>query len=144
LKRKQLIRSLDWTTKKLKCAEMKEATTAKKLTAAKAQCIVLAKLAQERRKEGRLAACKIKTAQRIADDAVSNATKELLLQQEEFNIVVNDMKSEFRSKLKSNEKNHTISTTKELLLQQEEFNIVVNDRKSEFRSKLKSNEKNHV
>ncbi len=52
MNRKQLHRSLDWTTKKLKCAEKKEATTAKKLTAAKAQCTVLAKLTQERRKEG--------------------------------------------------------------------------------------------
>ena len=37
-------------------------------------------------------------------------TKELLLQQEECNIVVNDMKSKFRSTLKSNEKNHAKST----------------------------------
>jgi hypothetical protein len=51
--------------------------------------------------------------------------KELLLQQEECNIVVNDMKSEFRSTLKSNEK-------------------VVNDMKSEIKSTLKSNEKNHA
>jgi hypothetical protein len=46
MNRKQLHRSLDWTTKKLKCAEKKEATTAKKLTAAKAQCNLLAKLVQ--------------------------------------------------------------------------------------------------
>ncbi len=55
MKRTQLHRSLDWTTKKLKCAEKKEATTMKRLTAAKAQCTVLAKLAQERQKEGHLA-----------------------------------------------------------------------------------------
>jgi hypothetical protein len=164
---------LDWTTKKLKCAERKEVTTAKKLTAAKAQCTVLAKLAQEWQKEGHLAhhqaeskvnafhketekklnlaACEIATAKRMSDDAVSNAhdkiiaergfhlakakatavtthkrhTKELLLQQEECNIVVNDMKSKFRSTLKSNEK-------------------VVNDMKSEFKSTLRSNEKNHA
>jgi hypothetical protein len=165
MNRKQLKSSLDWTTKKLKCAEKNEATTAKKLTAAKALCTVLAKLAQEQQKEGHLAhlqaeskinaihketekklnvaACEIATAKRMTDDAVSNAqdkiiakrgihqdkiiaerafhlakanamavttckqhTKELLLQQEECNILVYDMKST----LKSNQKNHTKST----------------------------------
>ncbi len=100
MNRKQLHRSLDWATKKLKCAEKKEATTAKKLTAAKAQCTVLAKLAQERQKEGHLAhhqaesevnaihketekklnlaACEIATAKRISDDAVSIAHDKII------------------------------------------------------------------
>jgi hypothetical protein len=55
MNRKHLHHSLDWTTRKLKCTEKKEVTTAKKLTAAKAQCTVLAKLVQEWRKEGHLA-----------------------------------------------------------------------------------------
>jgi hypothetical protein len=176
MNRKQLHRSLDWTTKKLKCAEMKEAKTVKKLTAAKAQCIVLAKLAQERRKEGHLAVCEIKTAQRIADDAVSNAqdkiiaergfhlakakataittckqhTKELLLQQEEAKATAITTRKQHTKELllqQEEAKATAITTrkqhTKELLLQQEECNIVVNDMKSEFQSKLKSNEKKY-
>jgi hypothetical protein len=103
MNRKQLHRSLDWTSKKLKCTEKKEATTAKKLTAAKAQCTVLAKLTQERQKEGHLAhhqveskvnaihketekklnlaACEIATAKRISDDAVSNAHNKIIAEQ---------------------------------------------------------------
>jgi hypothetical protein len=103
MNRKQLHRRLDWTTKKLKCAEKKEATTANKLTAAKAQCNVLAKLAQERQKEGHLAhhqaeskvnaihketekrlnlaACEIATAKRMSDDAVSNAHDKIIAEQ---------------------------------------------------------------
>ncbi len=106
---------------------------------------------KEAEKKLNLAACEIATAKRMSDDAVSNAhdkiiaeqgfhlakakatavttrerhMKELLLQQEECNIVVNDMKSAFRSTLKSNEK-------------------VVNGMKSEFKSTLKSNENNHA
>ncbi len=100
MNRKQLHRSLNWTTKKLKCAEKKEATTAKKLTATKAQCTVLAKFAQEWQKEGHLAhhqaeskvnaihketkkklnlaACEIATAKRMSDDAVSNAHDKII------------------------------------------------------------------
>ncbi len=91
---------------------------------------------KETEKRLNLAVCEIAAAKRMTDDAVSNAydkiiaeqgfhlakakakavttckqnTKELLLQQEECNITVNDMKSKFRSTLKSNEKKHAKST----------------------------------
>ncbi len=45
----------DRSAKKLKCAKKKAVTESKKLIASRAQCTVLAKLAQERRKEGNLA-----------------------------------------------------------------------------------------
>ena len=55
MNKKQLHRSLHCTTKKLVCAKKKAVTTSKKLTASKAQCTILAKLAQDRRKESNLA-----------------------------------------------------------------------------------------
>jgi len=51
----QLHQSLHCTTKKRICAKRKAVTTSKKLTSAKAQCTILAKLAQDRRKESNLA-----------------------------------------------------------------------------------------
>jgi hypothetical protein len=55
MNKKQLRRSLHCTTKKLVCAKKKVVTTSKKLTAAKAKSTILAKLAQDRRKESNLA-----------------------------------------------------------------------------------------
>jgi hypothetical protein len=55
MNKKQLHRSLHCTMKKLGCVEKKVETTSKKLTASKAQCTLLAKLAQDRRKESNLA-----------------------------------------------------------------------------------------
>ena len=55
MNKKQLHRSLHHTTKKLICAKTKATTTAKKLSAAKAQCTIIAKIAQDRCKESNLA-----------------------------------------------------------------------------------------
>jgi hypothetical protein len=55
MNKKQLHCSLHSTTKKLICAKKKATTTAKKLSAAKAQCTIIAKIAQDRCKESDLA-----------------------------------------------------------------------------------------
>ena len=84
MNKKQLHRSLHSTTKKLICAKKKATTTAKKLSAAKAQCTIIAKIAQDRRKESNLAHQKaesevnairdeMKITKALCDNAVSEA-----------------------------------------------------------------------
>jgi hypothetical protein len=73
LNKKQLQQRLDCNTKKLKCAEKKVTATQKKLLTAKEHCKRLASLAQERRKDSRLAHLNAKRKESAIHAELDNA-----------------------------------------------------------------------
>ncbi len=152
MNKKQLHRSLHCTTKKLICAKKKAVTTSKKLSAAKAQCTILAKLAQDRCKESNLAhqtaksevnairdeaekrlhvaECEIAAAKELCDKAVAEAHDKIIIER----VFVS---TKAKAKAAMTRKQHA----KELLLQQRECDITINGMKRMLRSALKKEDK---
>jgi hypothetical protein len=92
MNKKQLHRSLHSTIKKLICAKKTATITAMKLSATKAQCTIMAKIAQDCRKESNLAHQKaesevnairdeMKIAKALCDNAVSEAHDKVIAKQ---------------------------------------------------------------
>ena len=138
--------------KKLGCAEKKVETTSKKLTASKAQCTLLANLAQDRRKESNLAHQKatsevnaicakaekslhfaefeIAAANELCHKAVAEAHDKIIVEQ----VYVS---TKAKAKAAITWKQHA----KELLLQQRECDNTINGMKRMLRSALKRKDK---
>ena len=144
--------SLHCTKKKLVCAKKKAVTTSKKLTAAKAQCTILAKLAQDRRKESNLAhqkatsevnairaeaekrlhvsECEIADAKELCDKSVAEAQHKIIVEQVFVSTKAKAKAAITRKRL-----------AKELLLHQRECDSTINGMKHMLRSALKRKDK---
>ncbi len=129
-------------------------TTAKKLSAAKAQCTTLAKIARDRRKESNLAhqnaeskvnairdeaeqrlhvaECEIADAKELCDKAVAQAQEKIIVER-----VIASTNAKAKSAM--TRKRHA----KELLLQQRECDITIIGMKRTLRSALKRKDKMH-
>ena len=141
MNKKQLHRSLHCTTKKLICAKKKATTTAKKLSAIKAQCTTLAKIARDRRKESNLAhqnaeskvnaICdEMAVAKALCDNAVAKANAKVIAER-----VV--LSTQAKAKAAVTRKQHA----KQLLLKEKECDITIDGMKRRLRSTLKRNNK---
>ena len=144
--------SLHCTKKKLVCAKKKAVTTSKKLTAAKAQCTILAKLAQDRRKESNLAhqkatsevnairaeaekrlhvsECEIADAKELCDKSVAEAQHKIIVERVFVSTKAKAKAAITRKRL-----------AKELLLHQRECDSTINGMKHMLRSALKRKDK---
>jgi hypothetical protein len=131
MNKKELCRSLDSSTTKLKCSERKVETTTKKLYAANAQSTVLVKLAQEQRKEGYLiheqAEIDVNAIRLESENSLHVAMcKIAAIISESHNAIIGERAinaAKYKSKAAVACKRHA----KEMLVQQRECNILVND-----------------
>jgi hypothetical protein len=152
MNKKQLHRSLHCTTKKLICAKKIAMTTSKKLSATKAQCTILAKLAQDCHKESNLAHQKATSeVNTICAEAIKSlhfAESEIAAAKELYHKAVAKAHDKIivegvfvSTKAKANAAMTCKQHAKELLLQQKECDITINEMKYMLQSALKRKDK---
>ena len=141
MNKKQLHWSLHCTTKKLICVKKIAVTTSKKLSAAKAQCTILAKLAQDCCNESNLAHQKatseVNAIRAEANKSLHFAESEIAAAKELCHKAVAKAHDKIIVERVLTCKQHA----KELLLQQKECDITINGMKHMLRSALKRKDK---